>query len=148
MKGISRINVKSPGWFVRLYRDGKTISKFFSDGAHGDGDSNKSLWEAQSYYQKMQREYPAKPKPPFYQKPLSNNKSGYNGVCETYTRTKSGGKIPCWCVSWYTSKKLRSKSFYFHDEQERRQALKEAVRFRKMREAEILRHWQNKKKRR
>lgn len=146
MKGISRIETKSAGWFVRVYREGKTISKFFSDGAHGGGDSQKSLWEAQAYYQKIQQEIPATPKPPFREKPLRNNTSGYNGICETFTRSnKKGEKISCWNVSWYNPpNKLRSKKFYFHDAQERRQALKEALQFRKMREAEILRRYQSK----
>ena len=145
MKGISRISTKSPGWLVRLYRESKVISKFFSDGTHGDSD--KSLQAAQTYYQQLQRKYPAKPKPPFREQPLRNNSSGYNGICETFTRTKKGEKIPCWNVSWYNPpNKLRSKRFSFHDKQERKQALKEAVKFRKEREAEILKQYRKKRK--
>lgn len=137
LRGISRIHSKGAGWLVRLYRDAKVISKFFSDGSFGDAD--KALQAAKGYYWQAQKKFPPEPKPPFREQPLRNNKSGFNGICETFSRTKKGEKIPCWNVSWYNPpNKLRSKKFYFHDEQERRQALKEALKFRKEREAEIL----------
>jgi hypothetical protein len=41
---------------------------------------------------------------------------------------------------------LKSKKFYFHDEQERKQALKEALQFRKEREAEILKQSRKRRK--
>jgi hypothetical protein len=139
LKGISRIHSKGAGWLARLYRNGKVISKFFSDGVYGN--SEKSFQMAQVYYRQTQIEFPAPEKLPFPEKPLRNNKSGHNAICETFTRTKKGTKISCWNVSWYNPpNKLRSKKFYFHDEQERKQALREAIKFRKEREAEILKH--------
>ena len=145
MKGISRINSKGAGWLVRIYRDNKVISKFFADGeSRGQG---KSLLLAQNYYRQIQQEYPAQPKKPFREKPLRNNKSGYNGICETFTRTRKGEQIPCLSVTWANPpKKPHCKSFYFHDEQERGQALKEAIKFRKQREAEILKRQRKNKK--
>lgn len=96
----------------------------------------------------MEREVPAEPRLPIRTSLLKNNKTGYNGICETFARTKKGEKIPCWAVSWYTAaEKLHCKKFYFHDEQERREMLKEAIRFRKERETEILRNWQKKQRR-
>jgi hypothetical protein len=145
LRGISRIHSKGAGWLVRLYRNGKVISKLFSDGMFGGSD--KSLQAAKEYYRQVQKDFPLEQKPPFREKPLRNNKSGFNGICETYSRTKKGEKIPCWNVSWYSPpNKLRSKKFYFHDEQERRQTLKEALKFRKDREVEILRRAQKGKK--
>jgi hypothetical protein len=145
MKGISRINSKGAGWLVRIYRDNKTISKFFADGKSGGQD--KSLLLAQNYYQQIQQAHPAKPKMPFRETLLRNNKSGYNGICETFKRTKKGEQIPCFSVTWaYPPNKPHCKSFSFHDKQERRQALKEAINFRKQCEAKILkRHRKNKK---
>jgi hypothetical protein len=128
-----------------LYRNTKTISKFFSDGTFGD--ATKSLQAAQAYYRQMQIEFPPAPKPPFREKPLRNNRSGFNGICETYSRTKKGGKVSRWAVSWYNPpNKLHCKSFYFYDKQERKQALKEAIKFRRDREAEILKQLQRRKK--
>jgi len=145
LKGISRIHSKGAGWLVRLYRNGKVITKLFSDGVYGDSD--KSLQAAQAYYRQIEIEFPPIEKAPFREKPLRNNKSGYNGICETFSRTKKGEKIPCWNVSWYNPpNKLHSKRFYFHDKQERRQALKEAIAFRKEREAEILKQYRKKRK--
>ena len=145
MKGISRINSKGPGWLVRIYRDNKVISKFFADGK--SRGQEKSLLFAQNYYRQIQQAHPAEPKKPFREKPLRNNKSGYNGICETFTRTRKGEQIPCLSVTWANPpKKPHCKSFYFHDEQERRQALKEAIKFRKQREAEILKRLQKNRK--
>ena len=138
MKGISRIETKGAGWFARLYRRDKVISKFFSDGRYGGKE--QALRVAQAYLRQAERENPAEPPKPFRETLLRNNRSGYNGICETYGCTRRGAKIPRWDVSWnYPPGKAHSKSFYFHDEQERKQALKEARQFRKEREAELLR---------
>jgi len=145
LKGISRIHSKGAGWLVRLYRNTKVITKLFSDGVYGGSD--KSLRAAQAYYRQAQIDFPAQEKPPFREKPLRNNRSGFNGICETFSRSKKGGKIPCWTVSWYDPpNRLHSKKFHFHDAQERKQALKEAVQFRKDREAEILKRAHRKRK--
>ena len=145
MKGISRINSKGAGWLVRLYRNEKIISKLFSDGKFGGQE--KSLVAAQNYYHQIQKEYPAEPKLPFREKLLRNNKSGYNGICETFTRNRKGEQLPCLCVTWANPpNKPHSKKFHFQDKQERRQALKEAIQFRKQRETEILRRQRKNKK--
>jgi hypothetical protein len=145
LRGISRIHSKGAGWLVRLYRNTKVITKLFSDGVYGD--ANQALLAAQAYYRQAQIDFPAQEKPPFREKPLRNNTSGYNGICETFSRTKKGEKIPCWNVSWYyPPNKLNSKKIYFHDEQERKQALKEALQFRKDREAEILKRAHQKRR--
>jgi len=145
MKGISRIHSNTAGWFVRLYRHNKVISKFFSDGKYG-GKAH-TFQVAQSYYRQAVRENPPMPRKPFRETPLRNNTSGYNGICETFARTRKGVIIPCWNVSWYyPPNKLHSKKFFFQGAQERKQALKEALRFRKEREAAILKR-QGKRKR-
>ena len=126
LRGISRIHSKGAGWLVRLYRNAKVITKLFSDGVYGDPE--KSLLAAQEYYRQAQRKFPPLEKPPYRETLLRNNTSGYNGICETFTRTRKGEKISCWNVSWYNKKnKLNSKKIFFHDAQERKQALKEAL---------------------
>jgi len=145
MKGISRIKSKTAGWFVRLYRKDKVIARFFSDGKYGG--TEKALKVAQAYYRQAEREHPAPPRKPFRETLLRNNTSGYNGISETFTRTRKGEKIPCWNVSWYyPSNKLRSKKFFFHDEGERKQALRQARQFRKEREAAILKRLSRRKR--
>jgi hypothetical protein len=145
MRGISRINSKTTGWLVRLYRSNNVISRFFSDGRYGGRERSYRI--AQSYYRQAVRENPPISRKPFRETPLRNNTSGYNGICETFARTRKGGIIPCWNVSWYyPSNRLNSKKFYFHDAQERRQALKQALRFRKEREVEILRRLSKRKR--
>jgi len=145
MKGISRINSKDIGWLVRIYRNNKVISKFFGDNKFGGQE--KSLLVAQNYYRQIQQEYPAEPKMPFREKPLRNNKSGYNGICETFSRNRKGEQLPCFCVTWANPpNKPHAKKFHFQDKQERRQALKEALQFRKQRETEILRRQRKNKK--
>ena len=137
LRGISRIHSKGAGWLVRLYRNAKVITKYFSDGVYGGSD--KSLKAARAYHRQAQKKFPPIKKPPFPKMPLRNNTSGHNGICETFSRTKKGEKIPCWNVSWYNPpNKLKSKKFYFHGPKERKQALKQAIQFRKEREAEIL----------
>lgn len=145
LRGISRIHSKGAGWLVRLYRNTRVITKLFSDGVYGGPD--KSLLAAKAYYRQAQIDFPVQEKPPFRETPLRNNTSGYNGICETFSRTRKGEKIPCWNVSWYNPpNQLRSKKFHFHDAQERKQALKEALQFRKEREAEILKRARQKRR--
>jgi len=128
-----------------LYRNAKVITKLFSDGVYGDPE--KSLLAAQEYYRQAQRKFPPIEKPPYRETLLRNNTSGYNGICETFTRTRKGEKISCWNVSWYNPpNKLNSKKIFFHDEQERKQTLKEALQFRKEKEAEILKRSRKRQK--
>ncbi len=145
LRGISRIHSKGAGWLVRLYRNAKVITKLFSDGVYGDPE--KSLLAAQEYYRQAQRKFPPIEKPPYRETLLRNNTSGYNGICETFTRTRKGEKISCWNVSWYNPpNKLNSKKIFFHDEQERKQTLKEALQFRKEKETEILKRSRKRQK--
>jgi hypothetical protein len=145
MKGISRINSKTAGWFVRLYRNNKVVAKFFSDGKYGG--KQKALVIAKAYLRQAEQDYPAEPKNPFPVTLLRSNTSGYNGVCETFDRTRKGEKIPCWSVSWNNPpNKPHCKKFFFYDEQERKEALKDALRFRKEREAEILKRQGSRKR--
>ncbi len=139
MKGISRIDSNSThGWFVRVYRNGQTHSKMFSDGVYNGRE--KALKTAQKY----KAEYERKHRPSFASTrlragPQKNNTSGVVGVSETFNRSRNGDKLPCFNVSWRPIKNVsRTKSFYISHYGSRDAALKAAVKFRKAREAEII----------
>ncbi len=139
MKGISRIDSNhTHGWFVRVFRDGGTHSKMFSDGVLGGRE--KALEAAQKY----KEEYITK-HPPSYaatrlrMKLPRNNKSGVVGVSDTHDRSKTGKKLPCFSVSWRPQKNVtHCKKFYYHHYDSREAAFEAAVEFRKAREHEIL----------
>ncbi len=139
MKGISRIDSNhTHGWFVRVFRDGGTHSKMFSDGVHGGRE--KALKDAQEYKEEYERQHP-----PSYastrlrMKPLRNNTSGVVGVSDTHDRSKTGKKLPCFSVSWRPQKNVtRCKKFYYHHYDSREAAFEAAVEFRKAREHDIL----------
>ena len=139
MKGISRIDSNhTHGWFVRVFRNGGTHSKMFSDGVHEGRE--KALKAAQEYKEEYERQHP-----PSYattrlrMKPLRNNKSGVVGVSDTHDRSRAGKILPCFSVSWRPQKnKTRCKKFYYHHYDSRESAFEAAVEFRKERELEIL----------
>ncbi len=138
MKGISRIDTDSThGWFVRVYHDNQTHSKFFSDGVHGGRQRalKKGLAYHDEYVKKNNIKYL-----PFFTKPMKSNTSGINGVSETFQRARNGDKIPCFNVFWAPSpNERRCKRFYHHHYSSREETLQAAADFRKEREKEILR---------
>lgn len=139
MKGVSRIDSGGThGWFVRVFRDTKVHSKMFSDGVNGGRD--KALQAAMAYREEYVRQHP----PDFAARRLKkrlqkNNKTGVSGVCETYGRSRSGEKMPCFGVTWNPEPgKPRCKKFHFSKYGDREAALEAATEFRKAREEEIL----------
>ena len=139
MKGISRIDSRSThGWFVRAFRNGRTHSKVFSDGVHGGRQI--ALEKAAKYRDEYEREHP-----PEYaatrirRRPQKNNTSGVVGVSDTYCKSRTGEKIPCFGVTWRPRRNVtKCKKFYYHHYGSREAALEVATEFRKAREAEIL----------
>jgi len=141
MKGISRIDSRSThGWFVRSYREGKAIGKFFSDGVHGGKQA--ALRVAKGYRDTYEKENPPNPlRKRLRTKIQRNNKTGVTGVSETYGRAMGGrgAKMPCFNVSWNPEPGVaRSKKFFFSKYSSREAALEAAIEFRKEREAEII----------
>jgi hypothetical protein len=62
-----------------------------------------------------------------------------NGVSETFNRSRSGEKIPCFQVFWAPEPgERRLKRFYHHHHGSRAKALKAAAKFRREKEQEIL----------
>lgn len=139
IKGISRIDSNhTHGWFVRVFRDGKTHSKLFSDGVHGGRD--KALEVAQKYKEEYEHKHPQSPVATRLRlKPLRNNTSGVVGVSDTHDKSKTGEIQPCFSVSWCPTKNVtRCKKFHYHRYGSREAAFQAAVEFRKAREQEIL----------
>lgn len=149
MRGISRVvSTRAKGWFVRIYRGGKTYAKFFSDGKYGG--MRRALKLARRHLRAMEREHPQSPpeqRPPFRITPLPNNKTGVNGVCLTYQRDRDGRKLPCYSVHYRLGGRTYNKRFYLHWYDTKRQAFKEAVRFRREMESLMLREWKRKHRR-
>jgi hypothetical protein len=139
MQGISRaVSKRSRGWLVRLYRDGETISKFFSDSRHGG--KRQALQVAQAHLHALEQQFPRE-KLPFRTTPLRRSKTGINGVCLTYHRDRTGAKLHCYSVHYRLSGRPYNKRFYLHWYEDPAFALKEAAQFRKEMEAVMLREW-------
>ena len=137
MKGISRIDSRDThGWFVRKYRDGKTYSRFFSDSRYNS--KTKALQAAQEYRAKLDEKYPPPETTAYRSKPQKNSSTGVVGVSETFMRSRSGKKIPCFCVSWRPQKGVSKSKKFSIPAYGRETAFEMAVQFRKEKEVEML----------
>jgi hypothetical protein len=94
MKNISRIDQKDKntfGWFVRIRRDGRQISKFFSDGKNGGRD--KALKAAIAFRDSHLLEWENFAKN--HDRPMhtgTRSNIGQNGISYTRKRKKRNGK--------------------------------------------------------
>lgn len=95
MKNISRIDQKEKntyGWFVRIRRDGKQISKFFSDGKYGGKD--ESLQKAIAHRDAILDEWNKFAKNA--DRPMhvgTRSKIGHNGISYTKKQKNKNGKM-------------------------------------------------------
>jgi len=147
IKGISRIDSKDThGWFVRVYHDKQTHSKFFSDRFNGGREN--ALEVAKKYKATYEQKHPDSTRlRPFRDRPQINNKTGVNGVSETYSRTRKGTKTPYFSVSWCPRPgQMKTRKFSI-EKYGRDEAFAMAVAFRKEKEIEIMqtRGYQRKK---
>jgi hypothetical protein len=146
IKGISRMDfARATGWLVRVYRQGQTHTKFFSDGKY-EGQA-QALQQAIAYKTGYERQHPPEyppdgPRPPFRRKPQRNSKTGINGVSETVHRTRTGERRRCFSVYYTLGGAPRTKRFYLDDYGSRVAALEEARQFRKEMEREMWREYQ------
>ena len=140
-KGISRMDAGSThGWFLRVYQRGEVYRKFLSDSVFGSGEAalQAAIAHRDKYVCEHQIEYL-----PFFTEPMKSNTTGVHGVSETFQRTSSGEKIPCFSVFWAPRRnKRRTKRFYIHHYASREEALQAVAKFRKEKEREILAHFQ------
>ena len=145
-KGISRMDfARAKGWFVRVYRQGKTHAKFFSDSGY-DG-KEQALRQAIAYKMEYERQHPPPypadaPRPPFRTKPQRNNTTGVNGVSETVHTTRTDERLRCFSVHYTLDGEPHNKRFYIDDYGSRQAALEEARQFRKEMEREMWQEYQ------
>ena len=138
MKGISRMDYKGcRGWFVRVYRNGQTHSKMFSDGPYGGTEA--AMEAAVKYKAEYEMEHPEEyVTRRFRHKPQRNNTTGVQGISETFHRDRNDIKLPCFSIAWNPEPNVRrDKRIYHHHYPDRQTAFEAAIAFRKEREAEI-----------
>ena len=147
MKGISRaVSKKSRGWLVRLYFQGKiTLSDFVSDSLHGGREGAFKV--AKQRLRELEKTHPYHGRPPFYARPMRSNKTGVNGVSETYKRSRTGERLPVFSVNYRLGGRTFNKTFYIHHYANRTEALREAAQFRKEMERAMLREWKTQRQR-
>lgn len=101
-KGVIRIDSDSThGWQVRVYRDGRTFSRLFSDKKWGGRDD--AFEAAQRYRQELLEEVaqlPAKTRRRRLIRHNKSNTSGVVGVSRTYKRDRRGIRHEVYAVSW------------------------------------------------
>lgn len=143
MKNISRIDQPSKntfGWFVRIRRDGKSISRFFSDGKYGG--KKKALVSARTFRDKNLSEWQNFAKN--HDRAMHLGKAsniGYPGISHCIkTRNRNGQthQEHVFQVSYSPEKGVyKNKSFYIPKAQTRKEftknyneVLKQAIKFR------------------
>lgn len=101
MKGISRIDSKGTrGWYVRVYKNGKTYSKLYSDSKYnGKERALKFAQKAREMAMETINKIPDKPIRRMVTKD-KRNKSGVVGVSKTSKKTKTGKIVDYYQVTW------------------------------------------------
>lgn len=101
MRGISRIDAKGThGWYVRVYRAGKTYSRLFSDSKYGSA-------ERALEFAKVERKRLTDKSQPLPERPDrrlvthdKRNKSGMVGVSRTVKLNSGGENAVYYQVTW------------------------------------------------
>lgn len=130
-KGISRIDSGSThGWYVRVYRNGKTYSKLYSDKKYGGKD--RALRYAKKARELAQESIEKEPKQ--FKKRMvtktSRNSTGIVGVSKTRKKNKSGSYSEYYQVTWTPEKGVVKNRQWSIKKYGQREALKRAVDFR------------------
>ncbi len=101
LKGISRIDTRDThGWYVRIYKNGKTYSKLYSDNKYGGKE--RALLVAQKarvIALEALKELPREPKRRLVRTDR-RNKSGIIGVSKTTKINKNGTTSDYFQVTW------------------------------------------------
>lgn len=101
-KGVIRIDSDSThGWQVRVYRDGKTYSKLFSDRKCGGRED--AFEAAKAYRHTLEAEVaelPAVAKKRRLVRANRSNTSGVVGISRTFKRDRRGVRHEVYAVSW------------------------------------------------
>lgn len=114
LKGISRIETTSTlGWYVRVYRNKKTYSKFISDSKFGGKE--KALEMAileKGELSKMINEIPKKPTKSRVVTKDRRNTTGVLGVSRTSKKASNGKSYECYTVSWRPQPKVQKSTSF------------------------------------
>jgi hypothetical protein len=113
LKGISRIDAKGThGWYVRIYKNGKTYSKLYSDNRYGGTE------QALKYAKKARKAAleTLMTVPGNDQRRLvshdKRNKSGIIGVSRTVKQNTTGGESVYFQVTWSPEKgKIKNRQW-------------------------------------
>ena len=101
-KGVIRIDSDSThGWQVRVYRDGKTYSRLFSD--RKCGGREEAFQAAAAYRKELAEEVAQLPAAERRRRLIQRNKgntSGVVGVSRTFKRDRRGVRHEVYAVSW------------------------------------------------
>jgi len=103
MRGISRIDSKGThGWYVRVYHDGKTHSKLYSDSKYGGKE--RALKFAKKAHQmaeeRLKGKYKLKKKKPNLVVNTKGSNTGVVGVYRTERTYKSGNTYEYFKIYW------------------------------------------------
>ena len=101
MKGISRIDSKGThGWYVRIYKNGKTYSKLYSDSKYnGKERALKFAQKARKMALETMKNIPDKPVRRLVTSD-KRNKSGIIGVSKTTKTNPNGTQSDYFQVTW------------------------------------------------
>lgn len=132
-KGISRIETSSTlGWYVRVYRNKKTYSKFFSDTKFGG--KAKALEVAISHKAEMSNMIQKIPKQPTKRRVVTKDKrntTGVLGVSRTSKKASNGKYYECYTVSWRPKPKVQKSTSFSIKKYGEEKALEMAIQLRK-----------------
>lgn len=133
LKGISRIETSSTlGWYVRVYRNKKTYSKFFSDTKFGGKD--KALETAILQKEELSRMISKIPKKPTKRRVVTKDKrntSGVLGVSRTSKKASNGKSYDCYTVSWRPEPKVQKSTSFSIKKYGEEKALEMAIELRR-----------------
>jgi hypothetical protein len=139
LKGISRIETNSTvGWYVRVYRNQKTYSKFFSDSKFGGKEL--SFKKAITQREKLNKMIDKIPKKPTKRRVVNNdkrNKTGVLGVSRTSKKASNGKYYECYTVSWRPKPKIQQSTSFSIKKYGEEKALELAIHLRKEKSAQI-----------
>jgi hypothetical protein len=138
-RGISRVDSGSTqGWSVRGYRNGKTYSKFFSDGKYKG--TEEALKEARIYRDNLWKSLQAIPKRPLKRRVVASdarNSTGELGVTRNVKTNSNGTKYECYSVTWHPEPGVQKCTSFSIKKYGEKQALKLAINYRHERMREI-----------
>lgn len=132
-KGISRIETSSTlGWYVRVYRNKRTYSKFFRDTKFGGKDKalEMALFEKEEL-SKMISKIPKKPTKRRVVTKDKRNTTGVLGVSRTSKKASNGKSYDCYTVSWRPEPKVQKSTSFSIKKYGEEKALEMAIQLRR-----------------